>query len=682
MKTRPVFPPEQYYITDRQLWRALRVPPGVEHRHLLVRAIRAGRSGRETEGFALLKTYYRTRTEGEWVELRYSAMRESPDTGLVQRLLGRDITLAHGMQVQFKERIDFSSRQSGHDAMLWLQALGWMAPVVSHFARTNDPGARDFLVSTTADFYRDRDKVPPDTHYAWGSLGFDAASTVLRRALVALLHTGDAPDAFLRDLLKYVLGAGRKVFPFVSRFILHNIHTSGCWALFKAARFYPELNDAREWERISLAHLARHTDRSFYPDGCHIERCWGYGWHTLHRLSDAYHFAMKTGGLGRHGRSYLANLRRGYAWFVRTAAPGGMMPGYGDDPPMSVDPILEAALKLFPRTHRSLCRQTGTSCFEPASGFAFFRNGKQNTSVFANVTFGEYAGWHAHFDSLSFNLSLGSTPLLVELSRFGSYGHPLDHIFRSPEAHNQMLVDGHPYDNRFQPACGDVVWKSTGDIDYFSATHRAYRNATDPEGLGHRCYVAAEELIVRRTILFVKDPGYFVILDSVRHPDPSLPFVRAVSGWWHSATPCRTLGPTQAVTTGNPGCVMAWAHPETIRRLDTGWDFDRTIQSAGERNSYSLRARAWTSQTSRDINGLVTVLLPFRGTAPHLRVRALPTQDGQRYRAEALEVRIRSRAETVILNPERLPGFVFDGHRVTGRAEVRTGRSVRTIRVP
>jgi len=50
---------------------------------------------------------------------------------------------------------------------------------------------------------------------------------------------------------------------------------------------------------------------------------------------------------------------------------------------------------------------------------------------------------------------------------------------------------------------------STADLDYFSATHRAYRPVAGPEGLGHRCYVAAEDLVVRRTILFVKDPGYF-----------------------------------------------------------------------------------------------------------------------------------------------------------------------------
>ena len=143
-----LFSPEQYYITNRQLWQNLVVPTGCGQNQQLKKAIRLGLSGKEKEGLSLLKNYYRTRTTGEWTDLCKASMENPPDTKLVRRLLNRDITLAHGMKVRFKDHIDFSSRQSGHDAMLWLQALGWMAPVVAHFARTSDPKARDFIVTT------------------------------------------------------------------------------------------------------------------------------------------------------------------------------------------------------------------------------------------------------------------------------------------------------------------------------------------------------------------------------------------------------------------------------------------------------------------------------------------------------------------------------------------------------
>lgn len=602
-----------------------------------------------------LNDYFRSVTQSDWQALRRRARRAPADDALVRDLLRRRITVAHGMRFEFGDRIDFACPDQGADAVLWLQAWGWMSPLVDHYARARDPEAARFFLDSIRDFYESLPRIPRAKHYAYNSLGFDRALPILRDAWIALLHTGHPVEEFTPLLIRYVLAAGRQVHASVRRFILHNIHTAGCWALFKAARWFPELKEARAWERLALGHLVLHADRSFYPDGCHIERCWGYGSHTLRRLTDAYRFGRATGGLGAADRRFRQLLFRPYAWFARTTGPGERHLGYGDDSPHSSAEVLDAGRKLFPGLGRSLGQDLGHSFLSRPSGFAFFRNGSGARSVRADLSFGEFAGWHSHFDCLNLNVSRGAQPVLEELTRFGSYGHPLDHLFRSAEAHNQMLVDGHPYDSRYQMACEDVAWESNAVLDYFSATHRAYRPVPPPPALAHRTYVASQDLIVRRTVVFVKSPGYLVVLDAVRTPDPAAPFVRAVSGCWHAPRPFRLLGGKAAVARDRRGgCLLAWARPETIRRIEPGWDFDASVECAGSRRGYRLRARAWGSQTDTGINGLITLIVPFEGALPDARVTTIPADGSVPYRLESLEVRLGRTIDRLMLNPERL----------------------------
>jgi len=629
------------------------------------RRARAGRGDRAMEG---LNDYFRAVTRSDWKRLQREARAQPVDPALIRDLLRRSIVVAHGMRFEFGAHIDFASGARGANAVLWLQGLGWMRPLVHHYARTQDPATARFFIETLADFYESLPRIPRAKHYGYNSLGFDHGLPIWRDAWIALLQTGQPVGPFTPFLLRYVVEAGQQVESTIRRFILHNIHTAGCWALFKAARWFPELREAGAWERLALRYLVRHAERSFFPDGCHIERCWGYGSHTLRRLTDAYAFARATGGMGAVERRYHRLLFRPYAWFARTSLPAERCPGYGDDPPMSSTAILATGRKLFPRRGRTLGQPIGRSFMSRPSGFVFFRNGTAATSVQADLSFGEYAGWHAHFDSLNFNLHVGGRPVLVELSRFGSYDHPLDHLFRSPEAHNQMLVDGHPYDNRHQPACGDVAWASLPALDYFSATHRAYRPIPPPDDQVHRVYVAAEDLMVRRTVVGVKNPGYFVVLDSVRRMDPTVPFSRAVSGYWHAPAPFRRQGAQGMVTgQGGIGCLMRWARPDTIRRLEPGWDFDSSVECAAARRSYQLRARAWGLQTDTGINGLVTLIWPFTGKAPTVEFGVDEAAPAVPYRIEHLVIRWGKLTDRLMLNPERLPAVDRSGNRTRAR---------------
>lgn len=666
-----LYPDEFYDISEKDFWHALLVPaktPGSDH---LRQAIRLGKAGKKTKSYVELNEYHRLALADEWQHIMEEVDKaEEPSPALLKNLFAGRIEVAHGMKFHFKGKIDFTCLDQGGDALLWLQGTGWVDPMVSHFIRTSDVKARRYLMDMVLSFYDSRNKWSQPKasggHYGYGSLGFAVA--LFFRIYLGLLHTGKVPAGVTEAIMKYFLGCGRIVFKTTKKFIIHNIHTAGCCSILTASRLLPEFKESTVWKRISTDHLIRHSKASFYPDGCHLERCWGYGAHTLGRLIEIYHDAQRYGGLGSRERQYLANLRNAAKWYAKTSGPGYICPGAGDDNGFDCTYLLEKAQTIFPKdTPLDLNVDRKTSCFMKPSGFGFMRNGDDNDSIYATVSFGDYAGWHAHFDSLSMNVRLGEVSLLEELGRFGSYDHPLDHIFRSPEAHNQLLVDGHPYDSRYQDFCDDVIWHSNESIDFFSACHHAYREVASPDHVTHRTYVAASPLIVRRTVVFVKDPGYFVVMDSVM-PENDGFFCRAISGWWHSSRPFKVIDSTTVRTEGKTACLMTWAHEKGLERFDVGWDYDTEVERVTD-SRYSLRARRWFSQTHTGINGFTTVIMPFKGKLPKLTVRALKMR-GVLYRTDAIEVTSSSGKDRFILNPEKLAGFCVGQRKVRERAVI------------
>src|SRR5690606_26792058 len=146
---------------------------------------------------------------------------------------------------------------------------------------------------------------------------------------------------------------------------------------------------------------------------------------------------------------------------------------YGDAGISSAKPILERGKGLFDEADGlTLGVDREKSCLLKPSGFAVMRNGDKPDSTFISLNFGQFAGWHSHQDLLSLNFWSQGETLLEEHGRFGPYGIPLDQIFRAPEAHNLLTIDGMVYN--CQPVKGEnVAWHSDERIDYFSATHQA-----------------------------------------------------------------------------------------------------------------------------------------------------------------------------------------------------------------
>ncbi len=342
----------------------------------------------------------------------------------------------------------------------------------------------------------------------------------------------------------------------------------------------------------------------------------------------------------------------------------------------------------------------GKSYYLKPSGYAVLRNGGARDAVYANISFGPFAGWHSHMDTLSLNLWAFGKPLLEELGRFGGYGEGLTILFRAPESHNQLTIDGMHYDNvdrtgpdtdnrlsgstwkghpDFTARGGrDPQWHSTPEVDIFTAWHGAYRaNWREPQTV---------DIAIRRTVVFVKDPGYLLVSDvawetNTNNEGPNF----SVTQNWHSPRPFTVLAPGIARTTGEEAaCLLAFAPHPYLRRLETGADFAGEESPANARypERHYLRARRWMPVEYRGATGVTVLLYPFRGAQPEVTIETLPLDnDAPLFRAGAFAVTTPRGSDLILLNPDRLPDLAFNGRPLMAQAEVRlAGKNVYLLR--
>ncbi len=659
------FPDRIYNIGEDEFWRHLRVPEKTTGAEQLAEVIRLGLAGEKDRAYAELAGFHRAARTHSWEKARETAAKSAP-------LSADEITEIIGEAVA--------------PEIIGLQRLsGRVTPLVMHLIHrgTAAPDWRRFLADVLVACYRHRKKLAQDAVYPLNSqLPAHGHFHFFWHIYLLLAHTGEVPTEAAEGALKLIMGLGRAMSEQSKRYIVHNIFTAGCFGLFFLARTMTEFSEAPDWDKLALKQLDTDFDRSFFPDGGHLERNWGYGAHTLWRLGLAYHFAAETGGMRGREKHYFEGMQRAYRFYAKTLGPNELCPAFGDEGMDGQESMLDQARRsgfFPPDAPRDLGVDRRKSYLMEGARVAVMRNGAGKEDAYLNLSYGDFAGWHSHQDLLSMNLRAKGEVLLEEVPRFGPYEHPLDLVWRQSEAHNLLLVDGFHYDCR--PVAGeDAAWYSDEHVDYFSAYHRAYRTVPSNE---HRDYLASGDLIVRRTVVFVKDPGYALALDSVR-PEDSENFNRATSCRWHSPHGFSILGPGLVRTNGSTACLLAFARPETLQRLETGLDFNAEDLGKGfNRVPYDqwhhLRARTWMPVGYQGCLGFAAVLYPFTNEVPELSLKPIPLRGQVMYRAEAFAVETPNGQDIFVLNPEKLPGVALADQPVPGRAAIKLADGKRQI---
>lgn len=660
--------PRMIEITERDFWSSLRALRGKgQHTALLRDAIAFGKKGRKAQAYRTLAAYHKASLTGLW--------RWAHD---IRERLYRLDDEAMEKTLDHYAKIDWVAAR-GRDA----HAFGWMWSVIGRLVDGEDPRLHDFLCRKLAEYYSLRHKIQPaapkSEHPIFGALHAGFKIEALASGYVTLLNRGGGcPPDTTEAVLKLMMGMGRWLEERVKPFKMHNVHAAAVTGLFTIARMFPEFSESVKWNRLATRFMLRTINRSFFSDGCHGERVWGYGFYTVQRMHRTYDFAQACGGFGAHDNAYRQRLRESYRFFAKTLGPDELKPSYGDDELFSGKSIIDEGRPLFPETtDRFYGVDRSRSYLFPESGFAVLRNGDTPTSTYINTTFGKFAGWHSHHDTLSMNLWAYNKPLIEELNRYSDYGNPLDLLFRAPESHNQPLIDGVHYDSRGKRA-RDVAWHSDEHIDYFSAKHTAYRWLPNVDGCA---YVISMNAAVRRTILLVKKRGYALVLDSIRDEE-SDNFNRAVTAHWHSPFGFKQVDARTAVTKGSPGCVVMLAHKVGIKAMEIGADYAGEDAARDELywERHHLRIRRWMPRSHprphHGCVGFATLLYPFKGRMPRVSVEPIemPGPGGAvAFRAEAFEVRTPAGRDVIVLNPELLDSVTWQGKPMRERARVRLG---------
>lgn len=659
-------------ISEQDFWSHVRVQArgeGIEH---LAKAVRLGRSGRKDAAYKALAEYHRVTLKDVWILERDRIGREpAHPCQKAEDVLKLKITGWHDHTVQFKSKIDWDSDAFGEIGKYGLHTLSWLTPAIRRFIERREERYRDGLIGIIESYYRSRNSVQPH-RVVYYQLGSWAKVKVLLPLYLALINDGDLPARTVEAFAKLFLGFARSLKRYQKSYHDGNHQIVGCSGLFRLARIFGEFSESRTWEKAAMRYLREHLQREFYSDGSHGERCWGYGFMSLNGILDAYDMAQCRGGLGKDEGYFLRKIRSAFRWFARTLGPDELKPEYGDCHLGSGSGVIDTALRYFPKgTGRDLGIDRSRSYLLKPSGFAIMRNDGGSDDAYLNITFGKFAGWHSHMDVLNLNFWAMGKPLIEEAGRFDSYDNPLDTLIRTPEYHNVVTIDGQHFD-----AAGaddvrgqDVFWHSSPEIDYFSACHRAYKY--------YRLGSESANAVVRRTVVFVKDPGYALVFDSVRRLASPEPAGFAITQNWHSPFPFNVAGPGLVRTKGRPAMLLAFARTGNLRRLETGADFagdEVTVKSTWP-DRYHLRARRWMPIAEyTGVVGFATLLYPFKGATPKVTIRPVDAKGAVPFCAEAFEIRTPTGKDIIVLNPERLDGLVWKGRKFTARCLVEPGR--------
>lgn len=667
-------------ISEKDFWSHIRVPEGCTHPALLQKAIRLGRSGRRAEGYRALGEYHRLAMGDVWAFHRDRAL--SGGLGHPRQkardVLRLKITGWHATTVQFEGRIDWNCPAFGASGQCGFHYLGWLSPAIRRFIEKREQRYRDCLTDIVESYYGARNSLDwiAGQHPVYYELGANSKTRVLLPLYLALIQDGATRGRTIEAFMKLFLGFARSLQRLQKGYRGGNWQIVGSASLFCLSRMFPEFSEARRWERTGVKYLLEHLQKDFFSDGGHRERCWGYGFMSIGGMMRAYEMDQIRGGLGGHRAVFLRKIRRTFRWFARTLGPGELCPEYGDGALGSGSGYIDAALRYFPTgTGRDLGVDRGISYLLKPSGFAVMRNGVDKT--YLNTTFGRFAGWHSHFDTFNVNLWAYGRPLIEEAGRFDSYDNPIDCMLRTEPFHNVVTIDGqHFVDHDRRDIVGrDVVWYSTPRVDYFSGWHDAYKRLPI---LSHTI-----DAVVRRTIVFVKDPGYALIFDSVTDPSGRRPgFV--ITQNWHSPAPFRVTGPDTVRTKGAPGVVLTFARSEHLRRLETGVDFagDEVTAKGLYPDRYHLRARRWMPIGHLGSTGFATLLMPFGSAAPKVSIRPVADRGSVPFRVEAFEVRTPRGKDLLVLNPELLAGAAWKGRPLKVRARIELGAGRGKVTVP
>ena len=272
--------------------------------------------------------------------------------------------------------------------------------------------------------------------------------------------------------------------------------------LLELGQSFPELDAAADWERAGRDLVFRSMDAQLYADGSHVEQSTTYTAAALGDLMEARQIDKLNGDAGRWPAERLGRVDNAVGAYHQMLSPDGRQAAIGDSyrsPSAAV--FLRASLILGDRglpiarpraddawllgpdaVNPYIAAPTypavgprGTDYALPDGGNYVLRSADETRQVIFDA--GPFGGIHGQHDLLSFELSSGSRPLIIDPGAYKYDSSPERAYAVSTRAHNTLNVDG--LDTAELEGAGNAGltinrYAPSANGTYVSATQRAY----------------------------------------------------------------------------------------------------------------------------------------------------------------------------------------------------------------
>jgi hypothetical protein len=675
----PDYPASIVNISEKDFWSALDPGRGRGDTTLLKRAVESGQSGDRAKAYEMLADYHSDSLSKEWNALiaeefpkNYHARQQT-----VEDVMKHKLWVMTTQPYQYGREIDWNQPAVGSR----IHSFYWILPLLYAYVKNPKDDYAVELNDLINQYYNARNK------FHWSHEAYHPAYTGLAGSIkfihifpiyVALARNKHLKPNTAEAWLKLALGMCLALYRRETDLMLTNQTITNAKAFGTFAAAFPEFIESEAMHKRALRRIDENLTQGFLPDGGWFERCFTYGVVSIYSAAEALHIIDRNQPLPSDYRKRVSNILFAASQFLaKTFAPDLHKPGFGDGGISHAPQALNLAKAFFPKdTPSNLGIDRSRSYHLPDSGFSVLRNGKSQNPCYALLNHGRCDLWHCHMDLLNLDVWSHNIPFLVENSRFGSYSHPTSRLMRMPEMHNTITVDGQTYDQRYPDNMRgkEIIWQSKQKFDFVSAAHDAYRG-NEP------ITPSAQDYRIRRSVVLVKDPGYFVVLDSAL--PATLKPAGVISQIWHSPFTFDILASGRAsVIHDGHGMLIAADAGSWLRRTETRTDYTTEESSAkldaSQRKQmqcksdstntgllarqyserYQLRFQCWSTGHTAGAIGCVTVLAPFSGQEPpEVNIqRELLDAEMPDFRAERITVAIGRQINVFHFDPETLTG--------------------------
>jgi hypothetical protein len=289
-------------------------------------------------------------------------------------------------------------------------------------------------------------------------------------------------------------------------------------ALTLAGLCFPEFRESPRWVKTGLDQLSKEFQRQFFRDGVHFEISPLYHAICVQALLEVKQVAEAL--VSSLPDWFDSALEQSVDYLSALCRPNFTWPSLNDSSGSLGDytALIRTAGQVYDRPDLAWIGSKGQQGNPPEQGAQVFqdagigtmRSGYGRDAHVLVFRAGPPGAAHAHWDTLSLDVTAFGQPRLVDPGITTYAPDPLTEHYRTASAHNTVLINGKGLDDsqitfagRVQPAGKNFCGSSHGELQFLSGI------CSGPwKGLEGDCHVT-------RTVVFVKSE-YWIVLDTVQ----------------------------------------------------------------------------------------------------------------------------------------------------------------------